>query len=81
MIRKKRIFATTDLSKVSESKYIIICIGTPISNNLNPKLKGFVNFFYDLNKFLKSEQIVIIRSSIFLKTRFRASLANEKYFK
>ena len=65
MIRKKRIFATTDLSKVSESKYIIICIGTPISNNLNPKLKGFVNFFYDLNKFLKSEQIVIIRSSIY----------------
>jgi len=65
MIKKKRIFATTDLSKVLESKYIIICIGTPISNNLNPKLKGFVNFFYDLNKFLKRDQIVVIRSSIY----------------
>ena len=65
MLRKKRIFATKDLSKVKESKYIIICIGTPITKNLNPSLKSFVNFFYELKKFLNKDQIIIIRSSIY----------------
>ena len=64
-LKKKRIFATSDLRKVTESKYIIVCTGTPVTSKLNPNLTSFINFFYDLNKFLKSNQIVIIRSSIY----------------
>ena len=45
MILKKKIYATENLSEVKTSKYIIICIGTPIDNQLNPNLKNFVNFF------------------------------------
>ena len=51
MIRKKKIYATDELSDVQKSKYIIVCIGTPVDKNLNPKLKSFVNFFHDLKKF------------------------------
>ena len=65
MIKKKRIYATNQLRKVIESKFIIICIGTPINNKLNPNLRGFINFFYQLKKFLKKDQIIIIRSSIY----------------
>ena len=65
MLKKKRIFATNKLSEITKSKYIIICIGTPITNQLNPNLIKFINLFYDLKKFLKKDQIVIIRSSIY----------------
>jgi len=65
MIRKKKIYATNKLQEVQKSKYIIICIGTPVDKNLNPKLKNFINFFHQLKKFLRKDQIVIIRSSIY----------------
>ena len=65
MIKKKKIFSTDRLEEVSKSKYIIICIGTPINKNLNPNLKSFTNFFYRLKKFLRKDHIVIIRSSIY----------------
>ena len=65
MLKKKKIYATNQLNKVIKSKYIIVCIGTPITNQLNPKLRDFVSFFHQLKKFLKKDQIVIIRSSIY----------------
>ena len=65
MIRKKRIYATNKLNEVLKSKYIIVCIGTPINNKLNPSLTHFINFFYELKKFLNKNQIIIIRSSIY----------------
>ena len=65
MLRKKRIHATSQLNEVRRSKYIIVCIGTPITRKLNPSLKNFFNFFRQLNKLLKKDQIVIIRSSVY----------------
>ena len=65
MIYKKKIFATEKLSEVKIAKYIIVCIGTPINNQLNPQLKSFLNFFYDLKKFLNKNHIIIIRSSVY----------------
>lgn len=65
MLVKKKIFATEDLSQVKKSKYIIICIGTPVNSQLNPNLKSFVNFFYDIKKYLNKKHIIIIRSSVY----------------
>ena len=64
-LNNKKIFATNKLDEVLNSKYIIICIGTPITNNLNPSLRSFINFFHQLNFFLKKDHVVIIRSSIY----------------
>ena len=65
MKKKKRIYATDQINEISKSKYIIICISTPITNQLNPNLKLFINFFHQLKKKIKKDQIVIIRSSIY----------------
>ncbi len=65
MKKKKRIYATDQINEISKSKYIIICISTPITNQLNPNLKPFINFFHQLKKKIKKDQIVIIRSSIY----------------
>ena len=65
MIKKKNIYATKDFNEVKKSKYVLICIGTPINSKLNPSLGSFINFFFKLKKILKRDQIVIIRSSIY----------------
>ena len=65
MIFKKRIFGITKLSAVKQSKYIIVCINTPINNKLNPSLKSFIGFFNNLKKYLNKNHIIIIRSSVY----------------
>ena len=65
MLKKRKIYATNQLSEVKKSKYIIVCIGTPINKKLNPNVKSFINFFYELKKIVKKNQIIIIRSSIY----------------
>ena len=64
-LKKKKIYASSDISLIKSSKYIIICIGTPIKNNLKPELNYFLNFFKNLKKNLNKNQIIIIRSSVF----------------
>jgi len=65
MIKKKNILASKDLNNIKKSKYIIVCLGTPINKQHNPDLKKFINFFYQIKKKLNSKQIIIIRSSIY----------------
>jgi len=65
MISKKKIFATNKLSEVTNCKFIIICIGTPVNKKLYPNLKNFLNFFKNLKKYLNKNHIIIIRSSIY----------------
>ena len=65
MIFKNKIFASNKLSEVKKSKYIIVCIGTPVNNQLHPNLKNFINFFYSLREHINKNHIIIIRSSIY----------------
>ena len=65
MLKLKRIKTTNKLANIKDSKYIIVCIGTPINKNLNPDLKNFLNFFRILKKYLNKDQIIIIRSSVY----------------
>ena len=65
MLKKKKIYATDKIDEISKSKYIIICIGTPITSKLNPNLKPFINFFHQLKNKINKNQIIIIRSSVY----------------
>ena len=65
MSKKKNLFTHLDYEPIKKSKCIMICIGTPIDQNLKPKIKEFLDFFYFLKKLFNKSQIVIIRSSIF----------------
>ena len=62
--RFKSFYYETDLKKLNSSKYIIICIGTPIKSNLKPDLKGFYSLINNLKKKITKDQILIIRSSV-----------------
>jgi UDP-N-acetyl-D-mannosaminuronic acid dehydrogenase len=64
-LKDKSLLFSKNLSSIKDSKYIIICIGTPIDKNLKPLTKQFFNFFKKIIKFLNKSQIIIIRSSIY----------------
>ena len=64
-LKKKKILTSSNLKDVKESKYIIVCIGTPVSTKLNPKLHSFLNFFKNFKRYLNRDHVVIIRSSIY----------------
>ena len=60
MLNKRKIFATEKLDEIKKCKYIIVCIGTPINNQLNPNLKNFLNFFHRIKKYLNKNHIKLI---------------------
>ena len=61
---KKRIFATTNKNYISKSDIVIVCIGTPVKNN-KPNLSYFFKLFKEIRILLNSNQLLIIRSSIY----------------
>ena len=64
-LKKKKLHFSNNLNTVKHSKFIIVCIGTPIDTNLKPQTKDFFKFFSSLFKYLNKNQIIIIRSSVY----------------
>ena len=65
VLKEKMLSGTTNNSAVSESKYVIIIIGTPIDEFLNPKVQNIQNVFEDLIPYFKAGQTIILRSTIY----------------
>ncbi len=64
-LKDELISVSTDKSNISKAENIIICIGTPIDEYLNPKIKCFLEVIDEYAKYINKEQLVIIRSSIY----------------
>ena len=62
---KKKIFATNNIKYIKNSKIIVVCIGTPITNSLKPNFKFFLKLFKEMKGYLNYNQTIIIRSSIY----------------
>jgi len=54
-----------DPESISEAKYVIIAIGTPVDEYLNPKIRQFMDIVKELKRHLDPSQVIIIRSSVF----------------
>lgn len=53
---------------IKDARWVIIAIGTPLDEYLNPRSREFLNFFKDLTKFLHKDQTIIVRSTVFPRT-------------
>ena len=53
---------------VSEARCVIVAIGTPVDEYLNPKTRQFLEFFDNLRKHLSEEQTIVIRSTVYPNT-------------
>lgn len=64
-LKKKLLFFEDNLDFLFKSKFIIICIGTPINTNLKPNLDNFYKLIKKIKKKINNDQILIIRSSVY----------------
>lgn len=55
-------------SCISKAKVVIIAVGTPVDEYLNPKVRQFLNIFNELKKFLNKDQLIVIRSTVYPHT-------------
>ena len=55
-------------NSISSSENIIIAIGTPVDEFLNPQISDFLQTIKKLKPYFKKDQLVIVRSSVFPKT-------------
>jgi len=80
-IGSKRFLTTNLLGSIKDSKFIFICIGTPISNKLKPDLKNFFNLLSLIKKIVNKKSHIIIRSSIAPGTFSKIfKIFNSKFF-
>lgn len=61
----KKLFISKNYKDVFDCENIIITIGTPIDEYLNPKLNDFIEIIENISKNLTKKHNIIIRSSVF----------------
>jgi UDP-N-acetyl-D-mannosaminuronic acid dehydrogenase len=61
----KTLFISSDKKVISESNFVILTIGTPIDEHLNPHFTLFKNLFSEIIDLLNDHQHIIIRSTVY----------------
>ncbi|MBI3011621.1 MAG: nucleotide sugar dehydrogenase [Candidatus Omnitrophica bacterium] len=58
-----RLSASAD--SISRARLVMIAVGTPVDEYLNPKLRSILEVFTQINAHLRPEQTIIIRSTVY----------------
>jgi len=61
----KSLFISADKEVISDSHFIVIVIGTPVDEHLNPKFTVFKQFFDEIIDLITDNQHIILRSTVF----------------
>lgn len=61
----KKLHISSDKNVIKDSNFVIIVIGTPIDEHLNPNFTLFKNLFEEVIDFITDEQHMILRSTVF----------------
>ncbi len=64
-LKSGTLFMTTDESVISQSKYLIIVIGTPIDKYLNPDFSGLMKILKLHSNHFRDGQVLILRSTVY----------------
>lgn len=57
-----------DIKDITKARYVIVTIGTPVDEHLDPKTRVFLEFFEGLREYLNPNQTIIIRSTVYPNT-------------
>lgn len=64
-LRGDHLFVDHTPEKISDCKYIVLVIGTPVDEHLNPSFSGISRAIADCSSHLRDGQILILRSTVF----------------
>src|SRR3989344_7564010 len=58
-LKERNLSISLHIEDISKAKHVIISIGTPVDEYLNPKTRQFLEFFGSIKKYLHKDQIII----------------------
>jgi len=61
----KTLYTSRNADVISQSRYVIVTIGTPVDEHLNPKFHEMKHFFDGILPYLNNEHVVILRSTVY----------------
>jgi UDP-N-acetyl-D-mannosaminuronic acid dehydrogenase len=61
----KNLEATADPASVSSAEHVVIVVGTPVDEHLNPDLQAVSHLLEDLAPHLRSGQLIVLRSTVY----------------
>lgn len=64
-VLNKTLFLSSDKAVISDSYFVVIVIGTPVDEHLNPKFAMFKRFFDGIIDSIHDEQHIILRSTVY----------------
>jgi len=64
----KNFIPTTDVSVIKNCEYIVLTLGTPVDENMNPSLVQIDAALKSIQPYLKSNQVLILRSTVSPRT-------------
>jgi UDP-N-acetyl-D-mannosaminuronic acid dehydrogenase len=56
---------STDRAVIRESRFIVVVIGTPVDEHLNPEFTMFKRFFAGIMELIDDDQHIILRSTVY----------------
>ena len=68
VLKKKLLWATASAEILSSSEFVIIVTGTPLDEHLNPKLDSIFKVLDQYFDYLRDNQILILRSTVYPTT-------------
>jgi UDP-N-acetyl-D-mannosaminuronic acid dehydrogenase len=68
VIKNGSLKVSLDRGIISRARYIIVAIGTPMDEYMNPQVRSFMEFFAHFRKYLDKSQVIIIRSTVYPQT-------------
>lgn len=60
-----KLFVSFNKEVISDGYFVIVVIGTPVDEHLNPKFTIFKNFFDEILEWIRDDQHIILRSTVF----------------
>jgi UDP-N-acetyl-D-mannosaminuronic acid dehydrogenase len=78
-VKDRNILFTTEHKQISETDVIILTVGTPVDEHLNPKLSPVFEVIDQIKPFLNDNQVLVLRSTLFpgMSEKIQSSLKAE----
>lgn len=64
-VLEQTLFISNDQQVIADSYFVIVVIGTPVDEHLNPQFTLFKKFFNDIIHLISDEQHIILRSTVY----------------
>ncbi len=64
-LKQNHLFFSTDPASIQHAKTVILTIGTPVDEFLNPDIRAVQNCIDDLSPYFQKGQLIVLRSTVF----------------